>query len=180
MKRMAIAVLLGLALGSGCLAQQDPADPPASKADIERYLEAVNGRELVRLRLKAGDDQIHQIMHNALKDQPNLPADFEQYLMRIVDDMMKDLTEETLIEATIPVYQKHLTKGDGDALIAFYSTPRGKKILKELPAIQVEAAQATAAILQPAMTRAVDRMQEEITRAQKESAVPSKSQTQQN
>ena len=180
MKRVAAAMFLLMVLGSTCFAQQDPADPPASKADIERYLEAVNGRELIRLRLRAADDQIHQIMHNAIKDQPNLPADFEAYLMHLLDDTMKDLSEEKLIEATLPVYQKHFTRGDIDALIAFYSTPRGKKILKEMPAIQVEAMQASTAVLQPAMNRAIERMQEEINRAQKEYVAPPKNQTQQN
>jgi hypothetical protein len=180
MKRIGIVLLLSLILGPVSFAQQDAEDAPASKADIERYLDTVNGREMMRLRLEAADKQVREIIHNAVKAQPNLPPDFEPYLINMLDDMMKDVSEDKLIQAAIPVYQKHLTKAEVNALIAFYSTPQGKKILKEMPTMQAEVVQASGAILQPAMTRAVSRVQEEITRAQKEYGSPSKKQTQQN
>ncbi len=42
----------------------------------------------------------------------------------------------------VPVYEKHLTKGEVDALVAFYSDPKGQKILNEMPAMTSEAMQA--------------------------------------
>ena len=50
-----------------------------------------------------------------------------------------------------PVYQKHFTKGNIDDLLAFYSTPTGQKVVKELPAISTEAMQAATPIYQKMM-----------------------------
>lgn len=43
-----------------------------------------------------------------------------------------------LINMLTPIYDKHLTEEDLDALIAFYSTDTGQKIIKSLPEIMKE------------------------------------------
>ncbi len=42
----------------------------------------------------------------------------------------------------IPIYQRHLTKTDLDAVISFYASPVGQKLLKEQPAMMAESMQA--------------------------------------
>jgi hypothetical protein len=78
------------------------------------------------------------------------------------------------------VYQKHLTKGDVDALVTFYSSPTGQKILKDMPAMSAEAMQAASPIIQKMMVKAMDRVQEEVAQAQKASGSDSTKKTQQN
>ena len=46
-----------------------------------------------------------------------------------------------------PVYQKHLTKGDIDNLVAFYSSPTGAKLLREMPSIVAESMQSAMPIM---------------------------------
>jgi hypothetical protein len=46
-----------------------------------------------------------------------------------------------MMQAMVPAYQKHLTKGDIDNLVAFYSTPTGEKLLRDMPAIMAESMQ---------------------------------------
>jgi uncharacterized protein len=46
-----------------------------------------------------------------------------------MDEMLNDM---------IPIYQRHFTKSDIDALIAFYSSPAGQKFLHETPAVTAE------------------------------------------
>ena len=43
----------------------------------------------------------------------------------------------------VPVYQKHFTKVEMDALAEFYTAPTGQKILKEMPEVVTEAMQAS-------------------------------------
>jgi len=42
----------------------------------------------------------------------------------------------------VPIYQKHLTKSDLDAILAFYSSPIGQKLQREQPAMMQEGMQA--------------------------------------
>jgi hypothetical protein len=47
-----------------------------------------------------------------------------------------------MIDAIVPIYQKHFSKSDLDGILAFYASPPGQKILKETPAIMSESMQA--------------------------------------
>jgi hypothetical protein len=169
MKRVSVAILVSLLLASISFAQQNPADAPASKEDIEKYLDTMHARDLMKSTLDAVAKQMHQMIHDEIKTQPNLPADFEARMDKMMDDMFKNFPTDDLLQAMIPAYQKHLTKGDVDSLTAFYSTPTGQKILKEMPAMTAEAMQASSGIIQKMMAQAQQRVQTEIAQMQKES-----------
>ncbi len=85
-----------------------------------------------------------------------------------MDDMPEDFPIEDVLQVMIPVYQKHLTKGDVEVLTAFDSGPTGQKVLKEMPAITTEAMQASMGIIQKMITRAEERVQSEIAQMQKQ------------
>jgi uncharacterized protein len=167
MKRFALAVFACLLFASISFAQQSAADAPASKEDIEKYLDTMHARDLMRSTLDAMTKQMHQMTHAQLEKQSNLPPDFEARMDKMMDDMMKDMPIDELIQAMIPSYQKHLTKGDVDALTAFYSSPTGQKILKEMPAMTADAMQAASGVVQKMMAKMQDRLQSEIAQVQK-------------
>jgi hypothetical protein len=48
MKRPVLALLACLLLGSVSFAQQNPADAPASKEDVQRYLAAMHVRDTLK------------------------------------------------------------------------------------------------------------------------------------
>ena len=180
MRCFTLSLLLTVLCVSVGFAQQNAADAPASKDDIERYLEAMHTRDLMKTMMGTMTKQMHQMVHDMVKTQPNLPTDFEARMEKTTDDMLKDFPVEEYLQAVTPVYQKHLTKGDVDALVAFYTSPTGQKFVKELPVIQAEALQASSGILQRLMTKAMDRVQEEMAQAQKARDADSKKKTQQN
>jgi hypothetical protein len=180
MKRAPLVLMICLAIASVCFAQQKAADAPASKEDIERYLEAMHTRELLRNMMGTMTKQMHQMVHDIVKKQPNLPSDFEARMEKTTDDMLKNFPVDEYLQVVTPVYQKHLTKGDLDALVAFYTSPTGQKFVKELPVIQAEALQASSGIFQRMMSKAMDRVQEEVAQAQKASEADSSKKTQQN
>lgn len=81
--------------------------------------------------------------------------------------MLETFPTDELIQAMIPAYQHHLTKGDVDALTTFYSSARGQKILNEMPAMMAEGMQAASGIVQKMMANSMQRVQDEIAELQK-------------
>jgi hypothetical protein len=77
MKNILVALLLCLALCATGLAQ-NPADQPATKADIDRYLEAIHSREMIGQMVVAMSKPIQKMLHEQYeKNKDKLPADFE-------------------------------------------------------------------------------------------------------
>jgi hypothetical protein len=54
------------------------------------------------------------------------------------EDLIKNFPMDEMLNDMIPIYQRHFTKSDIDALIAFYSSPAGQKFLHETPAVTAE------------------------------------------
>jgi len=75
---------------------------------------------------------------------------------------MKGMPFDEMIQAMVPAYQKHFTKGDIDSLVAFYSSPTGQKILREMPAITGEAMQSMMPIMRQHMDAMNQRIQQEV------------------
>jgi uncharacterized protein len=141
MKTLVFSLVLSLLFASVSFGQQNAADAPASKEDIERYMDAVHTRDLMQNMMAAMTKQMHKTVHDMLEKQRNLPSDFEARMDKMMDDMLKDFPVDEYLKAVTPVYQKHFTKGDVDALVTFYSSPTGQRILKELPAVSAESMQ---------------------------------------
>ena len=78
-----------------------------------------------------------------------------------VDDMMKDMPFDEMMQAMVPTYQKHFTKGDLDALVVFYTSPTGQKLLREMPAITAESMTAIMPIMRQHMDAMSRRLQQE-------------------
>ncbi|MGA2901723.1 MAG: DUF2059 domain-containing protein [Candidatus Acidiferrales bacterium] len=167
MKRPALVLLACLLFASISFAQQNDANAPASKADVERFLDAMHTRDMTKSMMNAMTVQMHKMVHEQVLKQPNLPADSEERLNKLTDSVYKEMPVDELIDVMIPVYQKHFTKGDMDALVAFYSSPTGEKMVKEMPAIMSESMQAASGILQEMMAKMTQRVNDEIAQMQK-------------
>ena len=77
------------------------------------------------------------------------------------EEIAKSFPVDEIMEDMIPVYQKHLTKGDVDAMIAFYSSPTGKKLLRDMPAISAEGMQAVYPRIQKNLDAILRRLDEQ-------------------
>jgi hypothetical protein len=180
MKRLALIVLVSLFLGFVSFAQQNPADAPASKEDIEKYLDVMHTRDTMKTMADTMSKQMRQLVAEQMKKQPGMTPEMEERVNKMTSDLIKKMPFDEMLDAMIPVYQKHFTKGNIDDLLAFYSTPTGQKVIKELPAITAEAMQAVMPISQRMMATTLRQVQDEIAQMQKENAPSSKKQTQQN
>jgi hypothetical protein len=163
MKRFSLIMLACLAFVPIGAAQQSGADAPATKEDVQKYLDVMHSREMMVQMVDAMSKPMHQMIHEQyLKDKDKLPADFETRMNKMMDDMMKSFPWDEMLQSMVPVYQKHLTKGDIDALVAFYGAPTGQKILRELPVITAEAMQSMMPLLRKQTEAMTQRVQQEI------------------
>jgi uncharacterized protein len=164
MKHLLVAAVV-FSLSWSCLAQVSAEDSPASKADVERYFQIVRSHDMMKKMMGAMTQSVHQMMHEEyLKHQEDLPADYESKMTAMMDDMFSNMPMDEMMQAMVPAYQKHLTKGDIDNLVAFYSSPTGEKVLREMPAMMAEAMQD----MMPIMSRYMDTVR---ARLQKETDV---------
>jgi len=173
MKRLFLAVCLcfGLyAMGMAQQSQPSDADAPASKADIERYLDTTHSREMMRKMADAMSEPLHKMVHEQyLKDKDKLPSDFEETTNKTVDDMMKNMPWDEMVDAMIPAYQKHFTQGEMNALIEFYSSPTGQKILSEMPAVAADSIGTMMPIMQKHIAATQEHIQQQIAELTKKS-----------
>jgi len=162
-KRLLLAIALCVAfcssiLCSTVLAQQSD-DTPATKKDIQRYFEVTHSRDMANKMMDAMLKPLHQMMHEEyLKNKDKLPEDYEDRMSKRMNEMFKNMPFDEMMQAMIPAYQKHFTKGDIDSLLAFYSSPTGQKLLRELPAIMAESMQS----MMPIMRKYTEGMQEQL------------------
>ena len=144
-------------------AQQIGNDAPASREDVERYLDAIHSHDVMKQIMQAMSKPMHDMVHQQfLKDQDKLPPDFEARMTKVIDDMFNNMPFDDMMQAMVPVYQKHFTHGDVEALIAFYSAPTGQKVLREMPAITGEAMQSMMPIMRKQMDVMTQRVQQEV------------------
>jgi hypothetical protein len=180
MKHLAAVLALCLLSATVCVAQQSDADQPATKADIDRYYDAMHVRDMMKATMDAVSQQMRKMMHDQLQKAPNLPPDAEEKMNQYYDKLLADFPVNDLLDAMEPIYAKHFTKGDIDAMIAFYSTPTGKKALAEMPAITQEAMQASSGVVQKYIEHVETMVNQQIAQMEKDAQTDPKKATTRN
>lgn len=168
MTRRVILLTCCFAFALSLSAQQTVNDSPASKEDIERYLDVIHSHDMMKQVMQAMSKPMHDMVHEQfIKSRDRLPPDFEARMNGVMDDMFNNMPVDEMMQAMVPVYQKHFTHVDIDALIAFYSSPTGQKVLREMPAITAEAMQSMMPIMRKQMDAMTQRVQEEVAESLK-------------
>jgi uncharacterized protein len=117
---------------------------------------------MVKKMMATMTQSMHEMIHDQyVQHQDELPADYEAKIDAMMSEMLDRMPMDEMMQAMIPAYQKHLTKGDIDNLVAFYSTPIGAKLLRDLPAIMAESMQDMMPIMTKYMETVQKRVQEE-------------------
>jgi uncharacterized protein len=174
-KNILIRATLFLALCAAGLAQQNtpsaitPADTPATAEDVQKYLDAMHSHEMMKQVTEAMVQPMHKMMHEEyLKDKDKLPPDFEERMTKMMDDFMQKMPWDQIMDSMVPVYQKHFTKGDLEALTAFYSSPTGQKVLREMPAVMADSMNTMMPIIQKQVEDMSQQMQKEVEAMRKD------------
>jgi hypothetical protein len=128
-------------------------DAPASREDIKKMFEIMHIHDQMKLIMDQVSQQTRTMAHEQIRKlQPDVTDKDIAKLDAISDEAMKGVPVDGLLDDMIPVYQKHLSKSDVDAMIGFYSTATGQKILKEMPAMTRDGMQA----IQPRLRQIMD------------------------
>ena len=150
---MAILLCLSSSRLLGQAGASAGSEVPASADDIRKMLDVMHIRDQMKLIMQQITQQMRTVEHDQIKkQQPNVTDEDVAKFDAMSDEILKDISTEGLLDDMIPVYQKHLNKADVDAMIGFYSTSTGQKMLREMPAMTREGMQA----MQPRLTRMMD------------------------
>lgn len=117
MKRICIA-LVGLTLAFNSFAE------PAKKESVDKLMQLTGAGNLSK-------QMINQMLPAMQQMIPDAPVEFW-------DTFKQELDANELMDNLIPVYQKHLSEEDIHAILAFYTTPAGKKLISVQPIIMQE------------------------------------------
>src|ERR1700734_1561862 len=147
--RLSLAVIF---LVSASFAQQSvsaPGDAPATKEDIQHLFEGMQIHQQMRQVMDAMMKQQTAMIHETLKKRyPQTSPEKIARADQLIAETMKDMPMDAMLDDMIPIYQKHFSKTDIDAMSAFYSSPTGQKMMREMPALTSESMQVSYARMQ--------------------------------
>ncbi|HVO61772.1 MAG TPA: DUF2059 domain-containing protein [Terriglobales bacterium] len=157
--RPALAAVLLLSLTA--FSQQAPAEIAASREQILKLFEVMHIRQQMRVMMQGMAKQQSALVRDSIKQRyPQITEDEMMHLSDFMVDTMKDFPVDGMLDDMIPVYQKHLTQPDVEAMIAFYSSPTGQKLMQEMPAMTSEGMQAAYPRMQREMEQVMQRVEE--------------------
>jgi hypothetical protein len=179
--RRAFALILLLLSSSLSSVAQGTVGAPATREDILNLFQVMNLTEQMRQVMDSIAKQQREMIHESIKRRsPQITerelAKFDQ----LTSDIMKELPIESMLDDMIPVYQKHLNKTDVEAMSAFYSSPTGKKMLREMPAMTAESMQAAGPRIQAMMEKVMDRADRMAREEREQKKQPQRPATQKN
>jgi uncharacterized protein len=138
-----INVLLVAFLSFPILAQENPSNPadsPATKEQIQKLFDVMQIRQQSHLMMDSIGKQMQAMTTQTIKARyPQITGAELARATRISEQSLKAVPVDELLDDMVPIYQKHLTQADVDAMIVFYSSPTGKKLMQEMPEITQEA-----------------------------------------
>jgi hypothetical protein len=179
MRRLALVLLL---LCLSCAAQQTPAAPPPQAAAAE---ERPSREDILRLfkavRLEANLEQVQtavmtsfeEVMRETVEEHaPSMTAEMrtraDAYYARNRERSKKLYPIPEMMEDFVPLYQKHFSKADVEAVIAFYGSPVGQRLLDGQPELMREGM----ALVMPKLQQRLKQAEEEIKRDAHETFAP--------
>jgi hypothetical protein len=150
-------IILVLAVVAPLIAQSDA---PATREDVRKLFEVMKIHDQMTVVMESVAKQQRTMMHEGMRKR--MPQITDQELARLdqfASEIMQDLPIDGVLDDMVPVYQKHLSKGDVSAMSAFYSSPTGEKLMKEMPAMTAESMQAAGPRMQAMMDKMMDRIE---------------------
>jgi uncharacterized protein len=129
-----------------------PADAP-SREEVLKLFEMLQISKTMEIAIQAAKQQSIEMAEQMIEEKaPDATAEQKKQMREMINGVMAEALGpaaiKEMLEATVPVYQRHLSKSDLRAMMAFYSSPVGQKVLREQPAMVQESMQAAAGIQQ--------------------------------
>lgn len=121
---------------------QDTAVAAPSKEEVLKFMEVLRIRPQLNQYFASVATQAKLGAEEGFKQKlPDAtPAQLAE-IDRFAEGLFKGMPVDEMIDAMVPIYQRHLTKEDLTAILAFYSSPVGQKLQREQPAMMQEGMQ---------------------------------------
>jgi hypothetical protein len=133
----------------------------ASKEDVKKLFDVMASRDQMRQMMKQIFAQMRTMNREEIKKrQPGVSQEDLTRADQQSEEFIKDFPIDEMLDDMIPVYQRHFTKSEIEALINFYSSPAGQKFLHEMPAVTAETMRTVYPRLQAQMDAAMKRAEE--------------------
>jgi len=125
------------------MAQTKDSGPAPSKDEVLKFMEVLHIKSQLTQYFEGVAKQARLGAEEGFKEKvPNPTPEQLAQVDNFADKLFKNMPVDEMMEAMIPIYQKHLTKEDLDGILAFYASPIGQKLQHEQPAITQESMQA--------------------------------------
>jgi hypothetical protein len=177
MKLRRLTVLWAILLATGGVAQTAAAQAasavPSTREDVVHLFDVMHLKEQTRHTVELMAVQVREMTKQAVKRRH--PDATDQELARVTamsDDLLKNYPVEEMLDDIVPVYQKHLSKSDVEAMLGFYSSPTGQKLLQDQPAIVSESMQAMSGRMERLMDEMMDRVERDLKLNKPKEAAP--------
>lgn len=126
-----------------------PPDQQPTKEQLAKLFEAMQIREQVGAVMQMFPAMIQQQLRQQEKElaanqpegarmSPERRAALDKVTERYLEKAMTLYSVDEMLDDMAAIYQRHFTRDDVDAYIAFYTTPAGKHLLQMTPVIMQE------------------------------------------
>jgi hypothetical protein len=145
MRRIVLALLL-------CLAAPLAFAGKPTDAQIDRLLAATRARSLVEGMLAQIETTQKQALDAAFAGQkvtPEQRAKADRLMAQLVQRIREGMAWEKLLPMYHRIYANSLDSADVDAMIAFYETPAGQRLIERMPAVMQQSMSEVQGLLMP-------------------------------
>lgn len=122
-----------------------PADAP-TRDQVMTLLDLLQARKTMTVFMENMKKIMKQSAEQVFREKVPNPTPKQLEALHGIQDDIVDIPLDDMINAIIPIYQRHLSKTDLEEMIRFYSSPVGQKLLREQPQIIQESMQAGVAV----------------------------------
>src|SRR5271155_2448677 len=167
-KSLLCASFLVLALCAGAQTTVPIAADAPSREDVQKLFDVMASREQMTQMMKQVFTQMRSLNRDEIKKRhPDITADQLASMDRQSEELLKNFPLDAMLNDMVPIYQRHFTKSEIDALTAFYSSTAGQKFLHEMPAVTAETMRAIYPRIQAQVDAALKEAEEKSDTPQK-------------
>jgi len=159
---------LALSMCAGAQTTVSIAPDAASREDVKKLFDVMASREQIGQMMQQVFAQMRSLNREQIKKRrPGVTEDELARMDRESEDLIKTFPLDEMLHDMIPIYQKHFSKSEIDALTTFYSSPPGQKFLNEMPAVTAETMRAVYPRIQTEVDAVLKRAEEKSDSPQK-------------
>jgi uncharacterized protein len=157
-----LAACLFITISSTAQVTISVAPDAASKEDVKKLFDVMASREQMQDMMHKMFSQMRSLSREQMKKrQPDVSEDELARMDRESEELIQHFPLDSMLDDMIPIYQRHFTKSDIDALTTFYTSSAGQKFLHEMPTVTAEVMKAVYPKIQAEVENAISRAEQD-------------------